>query len=63
MVKEIYDEAGRSTFEDVECRADPMYPRDNACNSVEDDDNSDDEEIKELYANPGPSARMRVQDI
>jgi len=57
MVEEICGEVVRTYFEDAEYGPDPMHPSDNECNSVEDDDSSDDDEIEELYADPAAPAR------
>ena len=62
MVEEICGEAVRTNFEDVECGPDPMHPSDEECSSDEDVGSSDDE-IEELYADPAPPARVRVQDV
>ena len=57
MAEETCGEAARTDFEDAEYGPDPMHPSDNKCNSVENDDNSDDDEIEELYADPAAPAR------
>ena len=62
IVEEICGEAARSNFEDVVCGPDPMHPSDEECSSDEDVGSSDDE-IEELYADPDPPARARVQDV
>ena len=63
MVDDVCGEALRPTFEDVECGSGPVYPSDNACSSVEDDNISNDDEVEELYADPDPPARVRVWDV
>ena len=40
-----------------------MYPSDIECSSIEDDDSSDDDEIKELFAEPALPAKVRSRDV
>ena len=63
MVEDICGEAVRANFEDAECGPDPMYPSDIECSSIEDIDSSDDDEIKELFAEQALPAKARVRDV
>jgi len=66
MVEEICDADVRKNFEDAECGPDPFHPSDDECsssdvNTVDDslvESSNDDDEIKEVYADPPPPARM-----
>ena len=48
-----------TNFKDAEYGPDSMHPSDDECSSVsvEDDDNSDDDEIEEVYTDPATPAR------
>jgi len=63
MVEDICGEAVRANFEDAECGPDPMHPSDIECSSIEDGDSSDDDEIKELFAEQVLPAKARVRDV
>ena len=65
MVEDICGEAVRAHFEDAECGPDPMHPSDIdiECSSIEDVDSSDDDEIKELFAEQVLPAKARVRDV
>ena len=63
MVEDICGEAVRANFEDAECGPDPMHPSDIECSSIEDGDSSDDDEIKELFAEQVLPAKARVRDL
>ena len=62
-VEEVCGEVVHTNFEETGYGPDPMHPSDNECSSVDDDDNSDDDEISELYTNPAAPARGRVRGV
>ena len=62
-MEEIFGEVVRTDFEDADYGPDPMYPSNNECSNVKDDDSSDDDKIEELYADPTEPARERVWDV
>ena len=63
MVKEICGEVVCTHFKNAEYGPDHMHQSDNECSSVEDDDNSDDDEIEELYVDPAAPTRGRAWDV
>ena len=63
MVEDICGEVVRTNFEDAECGLDPMHPSDIGCSSMKDGDSSDDDEIKELFAEPALPAKAKVWDV
>ena len=63
MVEEICGEVVRTNFEDIEYGTDPMQLSDNKYSSMGGDDNSDNDEIEELYTDPAAPARGVVWDV
>ena len=63
MVGGICGEEVRTNFEDPECGPDLMHPSDTKCSSTEDGDSSDDDEIKELFAEQAIPAKARVRGV
>ena len=63
MVAEIYLVRQYLHVEAVKYGLDPMHPSGNECSSVQDDDNSDDDKIEELYSDPAAPARGRVWGV
>ena len=50
-------------FEDAECGPDPMHPSDTEYSSIEDGVSSNDDEIKNLFAEPALPEEARAQDV
>ena len=63
MVEDICCEAVHVNFKDVEYGPDTMHPSDVECSSIEDGDRSDDDKIKELYAEQALPAKVRVRVV
>ena len=63
MVEDICGEAVRANFGDAEYGPDSMHPSDIECSSIEGGDSSDDDEIKELFAEQVLPAKARVRDV
>ena len=63
MVDDICGEAVRTNFEDAKCGPDPMHPSDIECSSMDNGDSSDDDETKELFAEPALPEKARVRDV
>ena len=66
MVEDIYGEALHTHFEDAECEPDLMHVRGIECiecSSIENGDDSNADEIKELFAEPALPANTRVLDV